>query len=220
MPVAVTGGLRFRKVTVGLRQSCGVTVTDRAYCWGGDSSGEIGDGSAHGTCMFSGGELPCRKSPTLVAGGYRFRQLDAGDGFTCGVTTDNRALCWGDGSNGQRGYGGRSTAFSPRPVSGGLQFRSVSAGQDRSCGVTTANRAYCWGENSWGGLGDGTTTRRLTPTAVAGGLSFSEVSAGGDHTCGTTPGKVAYCWGYNGEGELGDGTTTRRLKPRAVVGPM
>jgi alpha-tubulin suppressor-like RCC1 family protein len=233
MPVAVAGGLRFREVSTGSYHSCGVTTTDRAYCWGGDRFGEIGDGSAHGNCMFSGGQLPCRKSPTLVAGGYRFRQVDAGGGLgpgeggeggtdggrTCGVTTDNKAFCWGDGSHGQLGNGTRSIAFSPRRVSGGLSFRSVSAGLNPSCGVTTSSLAYCWGDGTWG-LGDGTTTDRLTPAAVGGGHSFRQVSAGGYHICGTTPGSVAYCWGNNGEGELGDGTNNTRLKPRAVVGPM
>jgi alpha-tubulin suppressor-like RCC1 family protein len=231
-PVAVTGGLLFREVSTGPYHSCGVTTTNRAYCWGGDGFGEIGDGSAHGNCMFSGSAAPCRKSPTLVTGGYRFRQVDAGGdvgpgeegvgpdgGRTCGVTTDNRAFCWGDGSHGQLGNGTRSIAFSPKRVSGGLPFRSVSAGANPSCGVTTSSMAYCWGDGTWG-LGDGTTTDRLTPAAVGGGHSFSQVSAGGFHICGTTPGNVAYCWAYNGEGELGDGTTMRRLRPRAVVGPM
>jgi alpha-tubulin suppressor-like RCC1 family protein len=233
-PVAVAGGLRFRQVSTGPYHSCGATTNDRAYCWGGDRFGEIGDGSAHGTCMFSGNALPCRKSPTLVVGGYRFRQVEAGGGLgpgeggeggtdggrTCGVTTDNRAFCWGDGSHGQLGNGTRSIVFSPRRVSGGLPFRNVSAGLQPTCGVTTSNRAYCWGDNTWGAVGDGTTTERLTPSAVAGGLYFRQVSAGGYHTCGTTPGSVAYCWGSNGTGSLGDGTTTRRLRPRAVVGPM
>jgi alpha-tubulin suppressor-like RCC1 family protein len=233
-PVAVLGGLNFRAVSVGPYHSCGVTTTDRAYCWGGDRFGEIGDGPAYDTCKYSGANaLRCRKTPTLVAGGYRFRQVDAGGGLgpgedavgtdggrTCGVTTDGRAFCWGDGSHGQLGNGTRSMVDSPRRVSGSLQFRSVSAGLQPTCGVTTSNRAYCWGDNTWGAIGDGTTTERRTPTAVAGGLFFRDVSAGGYHACGVTPGNVGYCWGSNGTGSLGDGTTMTRTRPRAVVGPM
>lgn len=33
-PVAVTGGLQFRQVSVGASDACGVTTGDRAYCWG------------------------------------------------------------------------------------------------------------------------------------------------------------------------------------------
>ena len=232
-PVAVAGSLAFREVSAGIYHSCGVTMTNRAYCWGRDYFGEIGDGSPHGSCMLSGFIQPCRKSPALVAGGYRFRQVDAGGGVgpgeggeggtdggrTCGVTTDNRAFCWGDGSSGQLGNGSRSIVFSPVRVSGTLQFRTVSAGLNVSCGVTMADRAYCWGENLWGAAGDGTFTDRLTPRAVSGGLFFKDVSAGGYHACGPTPGNVGYCWGSNGTGQLGDGTTMTRSKPRAVVGP-
>ena len=232
-PVVVAGGLRFREVSVGTYHSCGVTTTDLAYCWGGDRFGEIGDGSAHGSCMYSGRMLPCRKSPTLVSGGYRFRQVDAGGGLgpgedgvgtdggrTCGVTTNNRAFCWGDGSHGQLGNGTRSMSTSPTLVSGGLSFSSVSAGKNASCGLTTSNRAYCWGDNTWGQIGDGTTTQRLRPAAVVGGLFFKQLSTGGYHTCGATPSNVGYCWGSNGTGALGDGTTMTRTSPTRVAGPM
>lgn len=233
VPVAVVGGYLFREVSTGYQHSCGTTTTDRAYCWGRDDYGQIGDGSSHDICLYSFSRIPCRKIPTLVAGGYRFRQVVAGGGpgsfvetgadggRSCGVTTDSRAFCWGDGSHGQLGNGTRSISTLPRRVSGSLQFRQVSTGEAAACGVTTSNRAYCWGYNYWGTIGDGTTTDRLTPTAVAGGLFFRQVSTGGSHTCGTTPGNAAYCWGSNGAGALGDGTTiVRRLRPRAVVGPM
>jgi alpha-tubulin suppressor-like RCC1 family protein len=234
-PVAIAGTLRFRGVSVAVYHTCGVTIDNRAYCWGGDQWGQIGDGSGSGSCGVPDGPQVCRAKPTLVAGGYRFRQVDAGGGHgpgedtpgtdggrTCGVTTDDRAFCWGDGSHGQNGDGTQQMRSSPRLVAGGLHFRSVSAGLWHTCGVSTDGRAYCWGWNTGGQIGDGTLeTLRLRPRAVLGGHLFAQVSAGGDHTCGTTPANVAYCWGANGNGALGDGTATGyRLKPRAVVGPL
>ena len=220
MPVAVGGGLRFREVSTAVYHSCGVTTTDRAFCWGGNQDGQVGDGS----------KVIIRTRPVLVAGGLRFRQVETGGGHgpgedavgddggrTCGVTTDDRAFCWGNGNHGQNGNGTQSIRLTPTLVAGGLHFLRVSAGIHHTCGQTTSNRAYCWGA---GLVGDGTTTQRLTPAAVAGGLYFRQVSAGGYHTCSTTPGNVAYCWGDNGPGQLGDGTNNTRLRPRAVVGPM
>jgi alpha-tubulin suppressor-like RCC1 family protein len=159
-----------------------------------------------------------------VATTRRFRQIDAGAGFSCGVTTSDKAFCWGSGRNGQIGDGKTFLRYWPRAVAGGLSFSRVSTGYSHTCGETTDNRAYCWGLNSTGELGDGTTTRRLTPVAVAGGRFFSQVSvggsefSGGSHTCAKTPGAVAYCWGSNGYGQLGDGTQTDRLTPVPVAG--
>jgi alpha-tubulin suppressor-like RCC1 family protein len=151
-----------------------------------------------------------------------FRQISAGSGHTCGVTTDNRAYCWGWNEEGQLGDGTTTDSRRPVAVAGNLRFRRMSAGSSRTCGVTTENQAYCWGFNGDGALGDGTTTDRLTPTAVAGGLRFTQVEAGEFHTCGvSSPDNRAYCWGWNARGQVGDGTQGNvRLVPTPVAGGL
>jgi alpha-tubulin suppressor-like RCC1 family protein len=212
-PAAVAGGLKFRQVSTGgghypyAGHSCGVTTSDEAFCWGQNKFGQLGIGGTTGSI---------EASPTRVAGAHRFRQIDAGSDYTCAVTTDDRAFCWGSGRQGQIGDGKTYLRFSPRAVAGGHAFERITTGEYHTCAETTFNRAYCWGT---GAVGDGTTTQRLTPVAVAGGLFFSQVSAGYTHTCGRTDTGVAYCWGSNGFGQLGDGTTTTRLRPVRVAGP-
>lgn len=97
-----------------------------------------------------------------------FRQLSAGSRHTCGVTTDNRAYCWGANFDGELGDGTTDYRTAPVAVAGGLRFLQVSAGGQHTCGVTTGNVVYCWGYNPYGQIGDGTTTRRLRPHRVAG----------------------------------------------------
>ncbi|MFL5495476.1 MAG: RCC1 domain-containing protein [Gemmatimonadales bacterium] len=237
-PVAVAGGLRFRHVSAGSGHSsnehtCGVTTDDRAYCWGGNGSAQLGDGTTTD-----------RPSPVAVAGGLKFRQVSAGGTFsggkigsgsdfahTCGVTTSDRAYCWGDNVFGELGAGiTEGGSLTPVAVAGGLSFRLVSAGGRHTCGVTTANLAYCWGANSFGQLGDGTNHGpercfgnycSSRPVAVAGARRFDRVSAGGAHTCAVTPFDRAFCWGANARGQLGDGTiTTDRPTPVRVVGGL
>ena len=210
-PVAVLGQLQFRQVSAGALHTCGVTTDNRAFCWGGNLEGQLGDST----------EVVQRLRPSLVAGMRHWRQVDARYFHTCGVTTLNRAFCWGNGRAGELGNGKTYLSFWPRAVSGGLSVERVTTGGLHSCGETTTNRAYCWGgnRNNFGQLGDGTTIGRLTPVAVKGGLYFTQLSAGEIHTCGMTSAAVAYCWGNNDFGQLGDGTTTNRLRPRAVVGP-
>jgi len=56
-PVAVSGGLHFRLITVGDRHVCGLAADGRAYCWGANERGQLGDGT-----------LTARASPTVVLG--------------------------------------------------------------------------------------------------------------------------------------------------------
>jgi alpha-tubulin suppressor-like RCC1 family protein len=210
IPVAVAGGRQFSSLDAGGEYSCGVTTDYRAFCWGRNERGQLGDSTA----------VLQRLRPSRVAGARQWRRLDAGDWHTCGVTSNDRAYCWGDGRHGEIGNGQTYLSYWPRAVAGGLLFRRVTAAEFHSCGETTTNGTYCWGWNRFGQIGDGTTYRRLKPVAVAGGLYFKQVSAGGEHTCGKTGDAVAYCWGWNGHGQLGDGTLVNRLTPTKVAGAM
>lgn len=173
--------------------------------------------------------LACRQDPqspgesdqdpsfaAAATGPLTFRQLSAGYDHTCGVTTDNRAYCWGRNNTGQ--LGDNTITNRPRPVEvlTGVKFLLVSAGAGYSCGISTTNAAYCWGENGDGQLGDGSTTIHFTPRLVAGGRRYRQVRVGYFHTCAITVSDVAFCWGRNSNGQVGDGTTTNRLVPTRV----
>jgi alpha-tubulin suppressor-like RCC1 family protein len=208
VPTPVTGGLSFVQVSIGdLAHTCGVTTDHAAYCWGNNTTGQLGDGS--GNHWFT---------PTLVAGTLAFVQVSAGSEHSCGVTTDNTVLCWGANSDGQLGDGTTDVRITPTPVAGSATLVNVSAGAYRhTCGVSTDDAVYCWGFGAFGQLGHGTTGQRLEPTLVAGGLAFVQVSGGKYHTCGVTTGRVAYCWGLNSNGQIGDGTAEQRVAPTLVV---
>jgi len=202
--------LTFTAVSAGWSHTCGVTMSGAAYCWGSNSSGELGDGST-----------TAHASPAPVAGGLRFAEVVTGAGnenYTCGVTTGGTAYCWGSNRYGGLGDGTTVGHTSPAPVVGGLSFASLSAGTT-TCGVTTGGSAYCWGFNAFGQRGDGTNSSVTAPQAVAGGLSFAVVSQYGFATCGVTTGSAAYCWGRGDDGQLGDGTSTVLMSlPAPVTG--
>ncbi len=140
------------------------------------------------------------------AAALSFLQLSAGWSRTCGVTTDNRAYCWGDNAQGYLGDGTITDRAAPTPVAGNLRFRQISAGVSATCGVTTDFRAWCWGFGGRGDLGTGDTAEHHTPVAVAGGHQFRQVDVGFDHACAvTTPDNRVYCWGANTDGQLGIG---------------
>ncbi len=168
-PVPVAGGLSFRWVSTNSANisfkwqsaTCGVSGGGKAYCWGSNLHGQLGDGSH-----------TQRPKPVAVKGGLSFTQVNTGGGHTCGVTLSNLAYCWGYNGRGQLGDGTLTERITPRAVTGGHLFRAVpTAGGyagGHTCGLTTGDRAFCWGFNGWGQVGDGSTTDRRVPTAVLG----------------------------------------------------
>jgi alpha-tubulin suppressor-like RCC1 family protein len=161
-------------VSAGARHTCGVTYVGAAYCWGLNSSGELGDGTTSQ-----------RTSPTLVAGGLSFVDVRAGGSHTCGITVAGVAYCWGANDHGQLGDGTTTQRMSPVAVAGGLTFAlpgfpyngTLSAGSGHTCGITTAGVMYCWGSNSSGQLGNGATTDSSVPVRVTGSASPSSARA-------------------------------------------
>ena len=94
-PIAPTRAWLY--VNPGGFHTCSLTYAGGAFCWGSNQQGGLGTGGAPaGT-----------DTPTQVAGARTYRGLSASvTGFyTCGVTTGNRAFCWGDNESGQLGDG-------------------------------------------------------------------------------------------------------------------
>lgn len=156
----------FTSIAVGTAHTCGLVASGEAYCWGQNTSGQIGDGTSGATAN--------RLVPTLVVGGHQFRSLAGGGGHTCGVEVGGSAYCWGANGYGQIGDGtsgvdGNASAdrFTPVSVAGNITFASLVANYYHSCGISTNGVAYCWGANRVSEVGDGTTgTRRVVPTMV------------------------------------------------------
>ena len=192
-PVPIASTLTFRQVAVGFHHSCAVSTDDRTVLLGLNSSGQVGDSPT----VFR------RAKPSRVGASQHWKQVDAGDEYTCAVTTGEQAFCWGNGRLGEIGNNHTYLSYWPRLVSGNHAFRRVTAGGTHACGETPSNGAWCWGQ---GALGDPTKDQSLVPVVVSGGLFFSQLSAGRGNTCGRTPAGVGYCWGGNTNGELGIGT--------------
>ena len=196
-------------ITRGTEHACGLTPTGRAFCWGSNRLGQLGDD----------GQLASRTPDgPVVAVDTResFVVISAGANHTCALTRDGAAFCWGlnlTGELGQAIVANVCDTFFPcgrRPVrvETSVVFDTLSSGFGHTCALS-GGRAFCWGRNDRGQLGsvraddscDGVACNVL-PVRVTGIDAFTQISAGGDHTCGIAAG-VAYCWGSNAYAQLG-----------------
>lgn len=212
VPVAVTGGRTFVAISAGGQHTCALDGDGSAWCWGLNSTGQLGNGSA----------TPANSAvPHAVHGDHRFTAISAGGDYTCGLTAEGSAWCWGDNFSGQLGNGETARATSPVAVSGGLHFSAIAGGGSFTCGVTAA-ALFCWGGNDAGQLGLGDTSPRLVPTPVLPGFTARTLAPGsvGRHACGLAPDGRAYCWGSNGNYQVGDSTQVERHRPARVASDM
>lgn len=209
-PLRFGPGLSFTVVSAGDSSACGVASDGRAYCWGSNNEGQLGNG-----------EVSAGAPPHLVTSALRFSTVSVGGFHACGLTTDGTAYCWGQDKYGELGDGRVENSTTPIPVvvdqvaGTHVSFAVISADSTHSCGVATSGATYCWGLNSRGQLGSTSATESCgglvcstAPVLVnaPAGVQFASVSAGADHSCALSTAGAAYCWGANDLGQLGTGT--------------
>ena len=213
--LTAAGNKTLQSITAGYAHTCAITNEGKAYCWGWNRYGQLGNNSPTNSRIPVAVQMPA---------GVSFQSITAGYFHTCALTTTGQAYCWGWNQYGQ--LGNNSTTSSRIPVAvqmpAGVSFQSITADYFHTCALTTTGQAYCWGANSYGQLGNNSTTNSLTPVAVqmpAGVARFQSITTNSFHTCALTTTGQAYCWGANSYGQLGNNSTTNSLTPVAVQMP-
>ncbi|MEO0460623.1 MAG: hypothetical protein AAF219_07255 [Myxococcota bacterium] len=218
LPSGVTGS----QLCTGLDFGCAVGDDGNVYCWGDNSSLQLGAPGAN------------ESVPAVVEleGAGAIRDVTCGDRHVCALTqADDRAWCWG--ANDFGGLGRPTTDFAPGPpaaIGGSFAFRELSCGSAHCCGIETQTGLQCWGWDNRFQLGVSDT---LDPGALAErsqfraealrplgrGRLWSELALGRQHSCAVHDDDFVWCWGSNDSGQLGNGTTEGRSSPSLLCLP-
>ncbi|MDB4944551.1 MAG: regulator of chromosome condensation [Labilithrix sp.] len=184
------------------------------YCWGNNSTGELGDGS-----------VTLRAEPVRVQGISDVLQVTVGDwgtlgGFSCALGRDHRVACWGQNNGGQLGDGTvsafRATAA---PVKGLADVVEIASATHHSCARLASGEVRCWGSGRDCGIGDGRSCEDApVPVAAVGLEDATQLALSFTVSCALRRGGTVACWGSNAYGEAGNGTALATLVPTAVKG--
>jgi alpha-tubulin suppressor-like RCC1 family protein len=217
-PVQVNGlgsGSGVIAIAAGVDHSLALKADGTVLAWGGNSSGQLGDGTTtqRNSAVQVSGLGP---SSSVIA-------IAIGLGSHClALKADGTVLAWGSNSSGQLGDGTTTLRLSPVPVSGlgsGSGVVAITAGGNHSLARKSNGTVMGWGANSNGQLGDGSTARRLTPVQVStfgAGSGIVAVAADSSYSMALRSDGTVWAWGANSTGQLGDGTATQRTTPIQV----
>jgi hypothetical protein len=111
-------------VALGYYHTCVIKTNGSLWCWGNNTSGQLGDGTN-----------TAKNSPVqIMSSGVS--SVSLGKDHTCAIKTNGSLWCWGYNYLGQLGDGANSSRNTPFQImSSGVS--SVSLGKDHTCAIKT-----------------------------------------------------------------------------------
>jgi alpha-tubulin suppressor-like RCC1 family protein len=131
------------QVAAGNLHTCALLSTGRVRCWGEGAHGALGYGNSFpvGVPAFAG---------DVNVGGI-VKSIAVGTAHTCALLDTGKVRCWGNGANGQLGYGNDEnvgddeTPASAGDVDVGGSVLQLAAGGSHTCALLVGNTVRCWG---------------------------------------------------------------------------
>jgi alpha-tubulin suppressor-like RCC1 family protein len=195
-PISIPGLRNATKVVVGLKHACALLDIGTVHCWGANSYGQLGDGSATGSSNTSNVPVPVSGLSGVIA-------LTASSDTTCAVTRPGSVFCWGT-NLGLFGNGNNLGSNTPVRVGSLDDAISISAGSGHICALRRGGGVACWGANHDGnGLvtsavgGPEKAPINLPPTTVEGVGGAVNVAVGrlSAQSCAIFADSTVGCWG-------------------------
>jgi alpha-tubulin suppressor-like RCC1 family protein len=195
-PVAILGSTKtFCKISAGLNYSMAIDKNGRAWGWGINSEGQLGDNS-----------VTSRLTPVSVLGATKtFCKIAAGGSHTVAIDKNGRLWSWGLNGSGQLGINSTTSQRTPVSVLGNIKtFCEIAAGDCHTLAIDKYGRLWSWGMNSVGQLGINSTTSQRTPVSVLGTIkTFCKIEVSTSVNAAIDKNGRAWTWGLNNSGPLG-----------------
>jgi alpha-tubulin suppressor-like RCC1 family protein len=212
-PVSVTGAVKtFCKISAGYRHCMAIDKNGRAWGWGYNSNGQLGDNSE-----------TSRRTPVSVAGAVKtFCEISAGNDHSVAIDKYNIAWAWGQTNYGQLGINHIGLVLTPVSILGAAKTFCTLAdgtGYHNSFAIDKAGKIWSWGSTY---LGTVSQDIKFTPVQIEGAnKTFCKIAGGFQINLAIDKNGKVWGWGANGNGQIGDNsTTTRSTTPVSVAGAV
>jgi alpha-tubulin suppressor-like RCC1 family protein len=186
--------------------SCGIGNNQKLYCWGVNTSGQLGIGDL--SVYYKTRPVPV----STVTGLNQVVDVQLGSNFACALNINHLVYCWGANNLGQVGIGATMPNIVSAPVlvggNAGFSANQISVGDAHACALDSGT-AYCWGDNTFWQLGTHQAmSYSAEPVPVDNSILTSPIliRAGYVNTCAIDANHKAYCWGDDHVGQLGTDT--------------
>ena len=174
----------FTRVAVGATHVCAIEAVDQGVvCWGettffdreGDGVPDDIDGVGNHT------------TTTPPDGDHLYMDISAGEGHTCAIREDGRAVCWGHHADGRNQVPGSSS--DPMGFSGET-YIDIATGGPNNCAIREEDGSLaCWNHEKqqyWPG------------SEVLAMTGLTSLGAGASHMCAIDGAGALVCWGVAG----------------------
>ena len=212
------GNPTFSRISAGLNFNCGLRDDGAIACWGENEAGQasppngsfddIAAGQNH-ACALSEGALTCwgkgfPDGPETIQGIPTYLStIQAGSGFTCGLTLDADMACWANVDEELEvafGDDGSELAITPGP------FAELAIGLHHACAIKSDGSVLCGLEER----------KHYSQRARPPPTKFVQISGGWHHACGITEASDIECWGSGVPGAAGQRLSAPEGKFTAV----
>ncbi|HWF50091.1 MAG TPA: hypothetical protein VG294_05525 [Solirubrobacteraceae bacterium] len=159
LPVNIGVGRTAVAISAGGLHTCAILDNGSVLCWGDGASGQLGYGNTNNV---GDAQQPGVSGQVVDLGAGRTAMaISAGDDHTCAILDNGSVLCWGDGANGELGYGATGNvgdaqtpgSVGPVNLGPGRTAVAISAGGTHTCALLDDGSVRCWGSDAYGQLG-------------------------------------------------------------------
>lgn len=199
LPIKVVGDHHWAAFDQGRAHTCGVDTDGALWCWGLNSTGQLGINVPSGYVWYS--------MPLQVGTDTNWRGVTGLSDHTCAIKTTGTIWCWG--------YGDARLGIGPTPgdqivpaqVGTDTDWAVIDAGQDMTCATKTNGTLWCWGHLDPADWSNVTSY----PTQIGTSTTNGWVGAGTYAACtiGKNTAHALRCYGHNDEGQGGNAVVDR-----------